>query len=84
MEFNSKNSQQISSEEDYETGSEVEDIDKDVENCQQTSGKDLRDWFILKKSKHLKDYIIIVEMFSQETEKPVTIEDGLRSENSVE
>jgi hypothetical protein len=87
-EINSEDIQKLrkaSRDEEYETRSELEDIDEEEETSQQTSGRVLRDRSILKKPKHLEDYSMILEEFvNQVTEDPATFEDALRSENSVE
>jgi hypothetical protein len=71
--------------EEYETRSELGDIDEEEETSQQTSGRVLRDRSTLKKPKHFEDYTMIVEEFvNQVTEDPATFEDALRSENSAE
>lgn len=86
-EFKSEDSHKLktvwSSDEEYETGSATEDIEKDEESSQQTStGRVLRDRSTLKKPIHFEDYAMIVEEFiNQDTEDPATFEDALRSEN---
>jgi transposase InsO family protein len=88
-EINSEDSQKLRKasrgDEEYETRSELGDIDEEEETSQQTSGRVLRDRSTLKKPKHLEDYTMIVEEFvNQVTEDPATFEDALRSENSAE
>jgi transposase InsO family protein len=87
--INSEDSQKLRKasrgDEEYETRSELGDIDEEEETSQQTSGRVLRDRSTLKKPKHLEDYTMIVEEFvNQVTEDPATFEDALRSENSAE
>jgi transposase InsO family protein len=87
-EINSEDSQKLRKasrgDEEYETRSELGDIDEEEETSQQTSGRVLRDRSTLKKPKHLEDYTMIVEEFvNQVTEDPATFEDALRSENSA-